>query len=152
MANNVMSISPALQCQVGESLGTDILHLSLQRLIMVAGANRDFALSHSDNATAQWGNAPAAYADVIFVFTMFERLLMQWAGPSARVRKLGPLKLHDFLVCGQDVIGSGVVTAAGECTGPDGATWREITAEIKLAQNDGRVPVSGLATIMVPLS
>lgn len=150
MADAPFPTSPAARCVVGEALGTDILNLTLQRLIMVAGANRDFALSHSDNATARWGGAPAAYADVIFVFTMFERLLMKWAGPRAVVRKLGPLKLHDFLICGQNVIGSGTVTAIADAIGPDGARWREVTAEIKLSQDGGRVPVSGLATIIVP--
>ena len=147
-ANSI--VSRARIIQVGDSLGTSLLNLSLQRLIMVAGANRDFALAHSDNTVARWGGAPAAYADVIFVFTMVERLIMQWAGPKARIKKFGPLKIMDFLIAGFDVIASGDVEQVQPCTGPDGAEWVEVVAKIELTQSNGRKGVSGVATILVP--
>jgi len=145
-------ISPAAppDAFVGASLGTDVLHLSLQRLVMVAGANRDFAPAHSDSEAARQGGAPAAFADVIFVFALFERLLMQWSGPRGRITRMGPLKIKDFLICGQDVSSTGTIESVRSVPGPDGVPWGEVMAKITLSQPDGREPVSGSATILVP--
>lgn len=71
---------------VGAAVGPVEMHLSLQRLVMVSGANRDFAPTHIDNEAARAGGAPAAYADVMFVFTMVERLLLEWSGPAGVLR------------------------------------------------------------------
>jgi hypothetical protein len=135
--------------EVGDSIGSTSIHLSLQRLIMVAAANRDFALSHSVPEAAQKGGAPTAYADVMFVFTMFERLLMEWAGPLGRIKKLGPLRIADFVVCGQDVVLTGVVTDVRRSADSRGE-WLDVTCRIEISQNDGRTPVSGLGTVVIP--
>ena len=135
---------------VGDTIGSTSIHLSLQRLIMVAGANRDFALSHSVPEAAQKGGAPTAYADVMFVFTMFERLLMGWAGPQGRIKKLGPLHIADFVVCGKDVVVTGIVTEVAASTNANDAEWLEVTCRIEVSQNDGRVPVTGVGTVVIP--
>lgn len=134
----------------GGSLGKIELDLTLQRLIMIAGANRDFALSHSDNETARFGGAPAAYGDSMFVFTMFERLLLQWGGPLARIKALGPLNIRDFVVCGKPAIAQGVIEQITEVEDENGAKRLEVTSKVEIVQNDGRVPVFGLATVSIP--
>lgn len=135
---------------VGDTLGSSSLDLTLQRLIMVAGANRDFALAHSDNETARQGNAPAAFADSLFVFTMIEKLLLQWGGQNTRIRKLGPLKIQDFVVCGQNAIARGTIERLGTAPGPDGRDWTEAVARVEIIQDDGRIPVHGHATVLLP--
>jgi hypothetical protein len=136
----------------GASLGASTLHLSLHRLIMVAGANRDFALAHSDNESARRGGAPAAYADVMLCFTLFERLLLQWSGPRGRVKKLGPFRIRDFVLCGQDTVTTGTILSVAEVTGHDGKPWLEVESDVAITQPDGRTPVQGKATILVPAS
>ena len=134
----------------GASFGTSTLHLSLHRLIMIAGANRDFALAHSDNESAREAGAPAAFADVMLCFTLFERLLLQWSGPRGRVKKLGPFRIRDFVTCGQDSITTGTITRVDEVTGHDGKPWLEVEGTVEIRQPDGRTPVAGRATVLIP--
>ncbi|TKT74525.1 hypothetical protein [Aquamicrobium sp. LC103] len=134
----------------GASFGTSTLHLSLHRLIMIAGANRDFALSHSDNEAARQAGAPAAFADVMLCFTLFERLLLQWSGPRGRVKRLGPFKIRDFVTCGQDSVTTGTIIRVDEVEGPDGEPWLEVEGTVEIRQPDGRTPVAGKATMLVP--
>lgn len=134
----------------GASFGESTLHLSLHRLIMIAGANRDFALAHSDNESAREAGAPAAFADVLLCFTLFERLLLQWSGPRGRIRKLGPFRIRDFVTCGQDTVTTGTITAVSEVEGPDGTPWLEVEGTVEIRQPDGRTPVAGKATVLVP--
>ena len=49
---------------VGDVVGPLSMFLSLQRLIMVSGANRDFAMSHVDNEAARAGGAESVLGDV----------------------------------------------------------------------------------------
>ena len=42
---------------------------------------------------------------------MFERLVRDWAGPQARLKKMGPLKMLNFNVVGDTLIFKGRVAA-----------------------------------------
>ena len=130
--------------EVGEAVGPLSMFLSLQRLIMVSGANRDFALTHIDNESAREGGVPAAYADIMFILTMIERLLLEWAGPSAVLRKIGPLKLHDFVLSGEDLQVTGVVR--GVAPGHAGV---DIEVDIRFVQGERR-PVSATGRVWIP--
>lgn len=134
---------------VGAAVGPVEMHLSLQRLVMVSGANRDFALTHIDNEAARAGGAPAAYADIMFVFTMIERLLLEWAGPAGVLRRLGPVRLHDFVVSGADLTVAGEVAAVTAAPGRDGRAGFDVAVEVHFGQGERR-PVTGRATVWVP--
>jgi len=134
---------------VGDTVGPLRMFLSLQRLVMVSGANRDFAPTHIDNEAARAGGAPAAYADIMFVISMFERLLLEWAGPAARPRRIGPVRLHDFVVCGEDVTVAGSVVAVTAATGDGRRPGFDVEVEIGITQAERR-PVSGRGTVWVP--
>ena len=131
----------------GQSVGSHIFPLSLQRLIMCSAASLDFAPAHIADGAARQGGAPGAYADITFVFAMVEKLLVQWAGPDVRVRALGPLEIRDFVLAGADVITSGSVTEVRPAGDP---AWTEITVSVTISQPGGRVPVTGLARVEVP--
>ncbi|BCB83861.1 hotdog family protein [Phytohabitans suffuscus] len=133
----------------GDTVGPLSMHLSLQRLIMVSGANRDFAPTHIDNEAAREGGAPAAYADIMFVFTMIDRLLLEWAGPPAVLRQIGPVKLHDFVLSGEDLEVTGTVVAVTPASAPDGRPGTDIEVEIAFTQGERR-PVSGRGRIWTP--
>jgi acyl dehydratase len=131
----------------GQSVGSHIFPLSLQRLIMCSAASLDFAPAHIADGAARQGGAPGAYADITFVFAMVEKLLVQWAGPDVRVRALGPLEIRDFVLAGADVITSGSVTEVRPAGDP---AWTEVTVSVTISQAGGRVPVTGLARVEVP--
>jgi acyl dehydratase len=131
--------------EVGQAVGPLSMFLSLQRLIMVSGANRDFALTHIDNESAREGGVASAYADIMFILTMIERLLLEWAGPAAVLRKIGPLKLHDFVLSGEDLQVSGVVRGVS----PSASAGFEVEVEIQFVQGERR-PVSATGRVWIP--
>ena len=95
-------ISPAA-IEVGQELPPISIPITLQRLVMEAGANRDLSLIHHDKAVAQATGAPDAFANTFFLMGMFERLMREWAGPAARIRKIGPLRMMVFNAVGDTV-------------------------------------------------
>lgn len=94
---------------VGQELPEISLPITLQRLVMEAGANRDLSLIHHDRDVARATGAPDAFANTYFLMGMFERLVRQWAGPRARFRKIGPLRMMIFNAVGDTISVKGVV-------------------------------------------
>jgi len=103
--------------QTGDELPAISIPITLQRLVMEAGANRDLSLIHHDTKVAQATGAPDAFANTYFLMGMFERLMRQWAGPKARIRKIGPLRMMIFNAVGDTVQFKGVVESVDEATG-----------------------------------
>lgn len=88
------------ELSVGEETHSFSLPLTLQRLVMEAGANRDFSLIHHDREAAQATGAPDAYANAFMLLGLFERLAREWGGLRARVEKLGPMTMRAFNAAG----------------------------------------------------
>jgi acyl dehydratase len=106
-----MAHSTAFMPSVGESLPAISIPITLQRLVMEAGANRDFSLMHHDGAVAKTAGASDAFANTFFLMGMFERLVREWAGAKARFRKMGPLKMLNFNVVGDTLVFTGRVAS-----------------------------------------
>lgn len=102
---------------VGTELPPIAIPITLQRLVMEAGANRDLSLMHHDGDVARATGAPDAFANTYFLMGMFERLMREWAGPKARIRKIGPLRMIIFNAVGDTVHFKGVVESVDEATG-----------------------------------
>ena len=101
----------------GDTLPEISIPITLQRLVMEAGANRDMSLIHHDTGVAQATGAPDAFANTYFLMGMFERLMRDWIGPKARIRKIGPLRMMIFNAVGDTVQFKGVVEAVDEAAG-----------------------------------
>ena len=101
----------------GQELPPLSIPITLQRLVMEAGANRDLSLIHHDAGVAQATGAPDAFANTFFLMGMFERLMRQWAGPRARVRKIGPLRMMVFNAVGDTVTFRGTVESVDAGSG-----------------------------------
>jgi hypothetical protein len=97
------------ELKVGSDLPEISIPITLQRLVMEAGANRDLSLIHHDTSVAQATGAPDAFANTYFLMGMFERLMREWAGPKARIRKIGPLRMMVFNAVGDTVTFKGQV-------------------------------------------
>ena len=103
--------------QVGDTLPEISIPITLQRLVIEAGANRDFSLIHHDTKVAQATGAPDAFANTFFLIGMFERLMREWAGPKARIRKIGPLRMMIFNAVGDTVQFKGAVESVDAASG-----------------------------------
>jgi len=106
--------------KAGDQLPTIAIPITLQRLVMEAGANRDLSLIHHDSNVARATGAPDAFANTYFLMGMFERLMREWAGPAARIRKIGPLRMMIFNPVGDTVQFKGVVESVDEAAGAVG--------------------------------
>jgi 3-oxo-4,17-pregnadiene-20-carboxyl-CoA hydratase beta subunit len=102
---------------VGDELPPIAIPITLQRLVMEAGANRDMSLIHHDGGVARATGAPDAFANTYFLMGMFERLMRDWAGPLARIRKIGPLRMMIFNAVGDTVFFKGLVESVDEAAG-----------------------------------
>lgn len=75
------------------------LPLTIQRLVMEAGTNRDFAPIHFDTEFARATGAPAPYANTMLLQAMFEAVIRNWMGPAGRLRTLA-FDMRSFATAG----------------------------------------------------
>ncbi|MDY6893110.1 MAG: acyl dehydratase [Chloroflexota bacterium] len=83
--------------------------ITIQRLVMEAGANRDFAPIHHNREIAQGQGAPDMYANNMFIQGMLERMIREYIGAKGRLRKLGPFRMGIFNCAGDTVTTKGKV-------------------------------------------
>jgi acyl dehydratase len=131
---------------VGETLPPFTVALTLQRLVMEAAANRDFAPIHFDPEAARDSGAPNVYANTTFVETLLEAAIRTWAGLDAWIRVV-EFSMKAFNCVGDEVTASGVVTGTrreGDELTVDLDVWVESSAR-------GRT-VIGSAVVAFPLA
>lgn len=98
------------QVSEGDELPPFGLALTLQRLVMEAGANRDFAPIHHNAEIARAAGASEPFANVMLVQALLEANLRNWMGLDGRLRKLG-VRMGSFATAGATMTGHGRVTA-----------------------------------------
>jgi hypothetical protein len=65
---------------IADFIDTRELLLTLQRLVIEAGVNRDFTPTHHDVTLAVASGAPAPYAKTPMIMAMLEAGLRSWMG------------------------------------------------------------------------
>ncbi len=98
------------QVAVGESIGTLDFPITVSRLIIAAGANRDFNAIHHNPNYARASGAPDIYANTLFLQGMWERLARAYIGSAGRITGLGGFRMRSFNCPGDTVRVSGTVT------------------------------------------
>ena len=116
--------------------------VTLQRLVMEAGSNRDLSLIHHNKEVAQSTGATDAYMNTFFIIGLFERMLREWMGTRGRLKKIGSLQMKSFNVVGDVVHCRGKVTSKQD----DGTVNLDIRME-----NQERVTVTAVAVVNLPL-
>lgn len=71
----------------GQELPSVVLPVTLSRCVMDAAATRDFFPGHHDRDYARGQNARDAYLNTMFLHGFVDRVVTDWAGPTARVRR-----------------------------------------------------------------
>ena len=84
----------------GEQLPVVEFALPIYRLVMEAGANRDFNSIHHNSRYARATGAPDIYANTLFLQGMWERTVRDWAGPRAFIRAIRGFRMGRFNVAG----------------------------------------------------
>ena len=133
------------EVEVGDALGPVAFPLPLYRLVMAAGANRDFNSIHHNTELARASGASDAYANYNFLLGMWERALREFAGPAARLRSIRGLRMKFFNVAGDTPVVRGEVLRKWE----DGT---ECLVEFRVyTESAGRITVGpGEAIVALP--
>lgn len=100
--------------KVGDTLREISIPITLHRLVMEAGANRDLSMIHHDTKIAQATGAPDAYANTFFLMGLFERQLREFIGLKGRIKKIGPMQMKTFNCVGDILVVKGTITAIAE--------------------------------------
>jgi acyl dehydratase len=127
---------------VGDETGSISIPVTLQRLVMEAGANRDFSLIHHDADVARATGAPDAYMNTFFIAGMFERLLREWMGHRGVLNKITNLRMKLFNAVGDTVVFSGRVSELVDKTG-------QVVIDLRAQTGNGET-VTAEATITLP--
>lgn len=129
---------------IGDDIGPISIPITLQRLVMEAGANRDFSLIHHDRDVARATGSPDAYMNTFFIAGMFERLLREWMGHTGRLLRITNLRMKVFNAVG-DTVGF-----QGRVEGIDAAEGR-VTVSLSGETANG-VTVTADAVVRLPVS
>lgn len=95
---------------VGQPVPAVAFPLSVYRLVMAAGATRDFNSIHHNTQWARRTGAPEMYANVVFLQGMWERCVRQFIGVGGRIRQFSGFRMGSFNTVGD------IVTVQGEVT------------------------------------
>jgi acyl dehydratase len=82
--------------------------LSLYRLVMAAGATRDYNSIHHNSDYARATGAPEAYANTMFLQGMWERAAREFIGLDGRLLAIRDFRMRTFCPAGS------IVTVRGE--------------------------------------
>ncbi len=127
----------------GMETTTFSLPLTVQRLVMEAGVNRDFAPIHHDREVARATGAPDMYANTMLLQAIFEAMLRTWMGLGGRLRRLA-FSMRIFNCAGDQVTARGRVTCVREVDGEG-----RVDVEVWIETHRG-VTVTGDATVSLP--
>lgn len=83
--------------------------LSVYRLVVEAGANRDFNSIHHNSEYAQKTGATEMYANTIFLQGMWERTVREFIGLGGVMKSLKGFRMKIFNTVGDTVVTKGVV-------------------------------------------
>lgn len=138
---------------VGEHLPEVALPLTVYRLVMAAGSNRDFNSIHHNSEYARQTGADEMYANTSFLMSSWERLVRDWCGATGRIRAIRGFRMRAFNYVGTTMRVLGEVTAtrvengtdgavgiaevAVRCEGPKGVTVGPGTVEVQLPLASG---------------
>jgi acyl dehydratase len=83
--------------------------ITVQRLVMEAGANRDFNGIHHNREIAQFYGARDMFCNNFFLQAMWERTVREYIGLRGIIRKIGPFRMRIFNLVGDTVVVKGNV-------------------------------------------
>jgi hypothetical protein len=126
---------------VGDQLGTVGFPITVYRLVMEAGANRDFNSIHHNTEHAQASGAREMYASTLFLLGMWERTVRDWIGSAGMIHSISGFWMRSFNYVG------GTTTVVGKVVGIDGSMVR---IEVVSSNSKGVTVGPGIVTVSLP--
>lgn len=129
----------------GDEVPAVAFPLSVYRLVVEAGANRDFNSIHHNTEHAQHTGASEMYANNVFLQGMWERTVREFIGLAGKMKSLRGFRMKIFNTVGETVITKGVVRRK----------WQEGTealVELEIwSENSRGISVGpGIVTVTLP--
>jgi acyl dehydratase len=115
----------AAEVELGTELPVVRFPLTVYRLVMWAGAGRDFNSIHHNTEWARATGAPEMYANFGFLVGGWERAVREWAGPGAFVSSVRGFRMRRFNIAGETISVLGTVSAVDS----DGTVTVEMRTE-----------------------
>jgi acyl dehydratase len=134
--------------EVGDELPVSVYPLTVYRLVMAAGSNRDFNSIHHNTEWAQSMGAPEMYANTSFLLTSWERCVRDWIGLEGTFRAIRKFRMKSFNCAGDTMRvvatvaetrvedGVGVVEIAIHCETDSGITVGPGVVEVTLPRRE----------------
>lgn len=101
----------------GEALEPVAFPLTVYRLVMAAGANRDFNSIHHNSELAKASGAPEMYANTLLLQGMWERSVRAYIGNAGTIEQLSGFRMGSFNTVGDTVVVHGRVSGVERETG-----------------------------------
>ena len=129
---------------VGDEVPAVSFPLSIYRLVMEAGGNRDFNSIHHNSEYARQTGAPDMYANNTFLQGMWERTVREFIGLAGTIRRVQGFRMKIFNTAGDTVVTRGKVKRLWT----DGATG---LVELEMWCENSRGVSVGPGTVTVTL-
>ena len=120
--------------------------LSVFRLVVEAGANRDFNSIHHNSEYARASGAPEMYAKTGFLLGMWERTVREFIGLGGSIRRIAGFRMRRFNTVGGTVVVRGRVKSKRREAGDalvDLEVWSELGGETTVGP--------GTVTVVLPV-
>ncbi len=132
--------------QVGDEVAPVEFPLTVYRLVMEAGACRDFNSIHHNSEYARSTGAPEMYAATSFLLGAWERTVREYIGLAGTIRSIRGFRMKKFNPVGTTMVVRGKVVSL-ERDDPGGGV-----AEVTIwCENGGDVTVGpGTVTVTLP--
>jgi acyl dehydratase len=128
--------------RVGDEIEPVDFPITVYRLVMEAGANRDFNSIHHNTEYARATGAPEMYANTLFLMGMWERAVRDWMGPAGQFVAIRGFRMGRFNTAGRTTTvrgqvtaidaDTGLVTLSLRCEDPDGVTVGPGEVDVRL--------------------
>jgi len=120
--------------------------LTVYRLVVEAGANRDFNSIHHNSEYARASGAPEIYANTGFLLGMWERTVREFIGLRGSIRHIAGFRMRRFNTAGATVVVRGLVKSKRRENG-EGLVELELWSEL-----DDTITVGpGIVTVQMPV-
>lgn len=134
--------------ETGEQLPSVAYPMTVYRLVMAAGSNRDFNSIHHNTEYARRTGAEEMYANTSFLMSAWERCVRDWIGSEGAIRAIRGFRMRSFNYVGDTMRvhaevagtrvedGAGVVDIAIRCENSSGVTVGPGIVEVTLPRRE----------------
>jgi acyl dehydratase len=117
--------------------------ITLYKLVMAAGGNRDFNAIHHNRDYARSTGAPDAYANTLFLMGLWERAVEEWTGAGGRIVAIRGLRMVRFNTVGSTAVVSGAIKGVDDAS-------RVVTFTVATSDADGITVGPGEVDVLLP--